>query len=59
MIDQPDLETAVFIRPLKDTLVEGRGRDADDQMEARAGEVVVTRWADVKELVRNGDAELV
>lgn len=59
MIDKPDTETAVFIRLLRDTLVEGRGRDADDQMEGRAGEVVVVRWADVKELVKNGDAELV
>jgi GINS complex subunit 4 len=59
MIDKPDTETAVFIRLLRDTVVEGRGRDADDQMEGRAGEVVVVRWADVKELVKNGDAELV
>jgi hypothetical protein len=43
MIDKPDTETAVFIRLLRDTVVEGRGRDADDQMEGRAGEVVVIR----------------
>jgi GINS complex subunit 4 len=59
MIDKPDAETAVFIRLLRDTVVEGKGRDADDQMEGRSGEVVVVRWADAKELVRNGDAELV
>jgi GINS complex subunit 4 len=59
MIDTPDLDTAVFIRVLKDCIVEGRGRDRDDQMDARAGEVVVARWADVKSLVERGDAELV
>jgi GINS complex subunit 4 len=59
MVDSPDLETAVFIRVLRDTLVLGRGRDVDDQMEAVAGEVVVARWADVKPLVESGDAELV
>lgn len=59
MVDGPDLDTAVFVRMLRDTLVEGRGRDADDQMDARAGEILVIRWADVKELVEKGDAELV
>lgn len=59
MIDAPDLDAAVFIRVLKNTVVDGRGRDADDQMDAKAGEVVVSRWADVKPLVERGDAELV
>lgn len=59
MIDKPDTETAVFIRLLRDTVVEGRGRDSDNNMNGRAGEIVVVRWADVKELVKNGDAELV
>lgn len=59
MVDGPDLDTAVFVRILRDILVEGRGRDADDQMDARAGEVLVVRWADVKEAVERGDAELV
>lgn len=59
MIDTPNLDTAVFIRVLRDCVVEGKGRDADDEMEARAGEVVVSRWSDVKRLVERGDAELV
>jgi GINS complex subunit 4 len=59
MIDGPDLETAVFVRALKDVMLEGKGRDADDQMDAKAGEVVVARWSDVKPLVERGDVELV
>jgi GINS complex subunit 4 len=59
MIDGPDLETAVFARALKDVMVEGKGRDADDQMNAKVGEVVVARWSDVKALVERGDLELV
>lgn len=59
MIDSPDVDTAVFIRVLRNCLVEGRGRDADDEMDARAGEVLVARWSDVKKLVVRGDAELV
>ncbi len=59
MVDSPDLETAVFVRTLRDCVVEGRGRDSDSQMDAKAGEVVVARWADVKPLVESGDAELV
>jgi len=59
MIDTPDLDTAVFVRVLKDCVVEGRGRDEDDRFEAERGEIVVTRWADVKGLVESGDAELI
>jgi GINS complex subunit 4 len=58
MIDAPDVDTAVFIRAKRDCLVEGRGINADDQMEAVAGEVLIARWADVKPLVLRGDAEL-
>lgn len=59
MVDAPDLDTAVFIRVRKGCLVEGRGRDTDDVVEATAGEVLIARWADVKPLVLRGDAELV
>lgn len=59
MIDAPDLDTAVFIRILKDCVVEGRGRDDDDRVEAERGEIVVARWADVKGLVERGEAELI
>jgi GINS complex subunit 4 len=59
MIDAPELDTAVFIRALKDCLVETRGRGAVDMVEALTGEVLITKWADVKPLVLRGDAELV
>jgi GINS complex subunit 4 len=59
MVDGPDLETAVFIRVLRDTSIVGSGRDKDDHFDAVAGEVVVVRWSDVRDLVERGDAELV
>lgn len=59
MVDAPDLDTAVFVRALRNVVVEGKGRDLDESMDARAGEVVVARWSDVKSLVERGDAELV
>ncbi|KAL5346821.1 GINS complex subunit [Pseudogymnoascus australis] len=59
MVDAPELDTAVFIRALKDCLVETQGGNAEDMVEALAGEVLIARWADVKPLVLRGDAELV
>lgn len=59
MIETPDLETAVFIRLLKDTMVEGRGVDTDGAMVMRESDIVILRWADAKPLVEAGSAELV
>jgi GINS complex subunit 4 len=59
MVDAPDLDTAVFIRALKDCLVETQGGVAEEVVEALAGEVLIARWADVKPLVLRGEAELV
>ncbi|KAK0618369.1 hypothetical protein B0T17DRAFT_336000 [Bombardia bombarda] len=59
MIDAPDLESAVFIRLLKDTLVEGRGVDADGAMDGRESDIVILRWSDAKPLIDAGSAELV
>ena len=59
MIDAPDLESAVFIRLLKDTLVEGRGTDADGEMDMQNGDILILRWSDAKPLVDAGHAELV
>ena len=59
MVDQPDLETAVFIRTRRECIVKGRGVVADDKYEAVPGEVLIARWSDVKQLVMEGDAELV
>ncbi|KAI9736824.1 MAG: GINS complex subunit [Claussenomyces sp. TS43310] len=59
MVDSPDLDTAVFVRCLRPTEVEGRDRDVDAMTTAKAGDIVVARWEDVKHLVDQGDAELV
>ncbi|KAI1339623.1 GINS complex, Sld5 component [Xylariaceae sp. FL0016] len=58
MIDAPDLENAVFIRLLRDTLVEGRGTDADGAMDGKNGDIVILRWSDAKPLVDSSKAEI-
>lgn len=59
MIDSPDLDTAVFVRLLRDTVVESRGIDADGALEGKDGSILILRWSDAKPLVDKGDAELV
>ncbi|KAI0146560.1 hypothetical protein BJ166DRAFT_470597 [Pestalotiopsis sp. NC0098] len=59
MIDAPDLEGAVFLRLLRDAVVEGRGTDADGRMAGREGDIVILRWSDAKPLVDEAKAELV
>lgn len=59
MIEQPDVDTAVFVRALRDVedpiVVEG----TDIDFEMRRGDVYVVRWSAVRDLVTNGDAELI
>lgn len=59
MIDAPDLDTAVFIRLLRDKEVHGKGTDADVTLLAAEGDVLILRWSSAKTLVQDGDAELV
>lgn len=59
MIDAPDLDTAVFIRLLRDKEVQGQGTDADVSLTAENGDVLILRWSSAKSLVQDGDAELV
>jgi GINS complex subunit 4 len=59
MIDSPDLDTAVFVRLLRDTTVESRGIDADGALNGKEGSILILRWSDAKPLVEKGDAELV
>lgn len=66
MIGGPDEEGAVFVRGLgsndvggEGSIVRGRGRDEDGEVEVARGEVVVARWSDVKDLVEKGEMELV
>jgi len=59
MIDAPDVDAAVFIRLLRDAVVEGRGTDVDNAHSGRVGDVLILRWASARPLVEAGDAELV
>ncbi|PSS03668.1 DNA replication complex GINS protein SLD5 [Coniella lustricola] len=59
MIDTPDLDTAVFIRLLRDCLVLGKGVDEDGSMNGKSGDILILRWSDAKSLVETGQAELV
>lgn len=59
MVEVPDLDKAVFVRGLKDVedpiFIEGTETD----FELRKGDVVVTRWSAVRNLILAGDAELI
>jgi len=59
MIDSPDLDSAVFVRLLRDTMVESRGVDVDGALEGKDGSILILRWSDAKPLVEKGHAELV
>lgn len=59
MIETPDLDTAIFIRLLRDMIVEGRGTDQDGNMDCKNGDIVILRWSDAKKLVDSGFAEIV
>ena len=58
MIEQPDVDKAVFVRALKDfeepVVVEG----TDIAFEMKRGDIFVVRWSAVRERVLAGDAEL-
>lgn len=58
MIDQPDLDKAVFVRALRDVerpiFVEG----TDMGFQMMKGDIFVVRWSAVRELVLDEHAEL-
>jgi GINS complex subunit 4 len=58
MVDEPDVDAAVFVRVLRDVPGEVRVRGTDVRLEMRRGDVYVVRWNAVKEVVERGDAEL-
>lgn len=59
MIEQPDLDKAVFIRVLRDVrepvVIEG----TDTAFEMRRGDIFVVRYSAVREYVLEGDVELI
>lgn len=59
MIEQPDMDNAVFVRALRDietpVFVEG----TDMGFEMQSGDIYVVRWSAIRELVFAGDAELI
>lgn len=59
MIDTPDLEAAVFVRLIRNAVVQGRGIDADGKQVGKVGDIYILRWADAKSLVDEARAELV
>jgi GINS complex subunit 4 len=59
MIDSPELDTAVFVRMLRDKDVYGRGTDNDNTLPAVQGDILILRWSSAKILLDTGDAELV
>ena len=58
MVEQPDLDKAVFVRALKDNdePIEVEGTDISFTMQK--GAIFVVRWSAVKERVEKGEAEL-
>lgn len=58
MVEQPDVDKAVFLRALRhfDTSVFVEGTDMGFQM--KKGDIYVVRWSAIREMVLDGDAEL-
>ncbi|KAL8890079.1 MAG: hypothetical protein Q9192_005920, partial [Flavoplaca navasiana] len=59
MVEQPDTDTAVFVRVLRDIEVPIVIEGTDTNFEMRRGDVYVVRWSAVREYVMHGDAELI
>lgn len=59
MVDSPDLDSAVFIRLLRNAMVTGHGVDDDGTVEFEENNILILRWSDAKPLVDSGKAELV
>lgn len=59
MIEQPDIDSAVFVRGLRDidSLIFAEGTDMGFEM--KSGDIYVVRWSAIREFVLAGDAELI
>ncbi|KAK6334021.1 GINS complex subunit [Orbilia brochopaga] len=58
MVEEPDLESAVFLRVMKDVEVDIPW-EAGEAIAMRRGDVYVIRYEAVREAVKNGDVELI
>lgn len=60
MIDAPDLDSAVFVRVLRDCgVLEVHGQDATIEDELHRGDIWLARWRGVRDRVRAGDIEVI
>ncbi|KAL8941683.1 MAG: hypothetical protein Q9216_002096 [Gyalolechia sp. 2 TL-2023] len=59
MIEQPDVDKAVFVRALRDIEEPITVEGTDIDFEMRRGDVYVVRWSAVRDAVMHGDAELI
>ena len=59
MIEQPDLDKAVFVRALRDTREPISVEGTDINFEMKRGDIYVVRWNAVKDIVEMGEVELV
>ena len=59
MVEQPDADKAVFLRVLRniETPIFVQGTDMGFQM--RKGDIYVVRWSAIREIILDGDAELI
>ena len=58
MVSEPEIDSAVFVRAMRDVGVLGApGRD--ERWEVKRGDVWVLRWRVVREAVERGDVELI
>lgn len=58
MVEEPDLEGAVFLRVVRDVNV-AIAWENGEALDMRAGDVYVIRYSAVREAVGRGDVELI
>jgi GINS complex subunit 4 len=58
MVEQPDLDKAVFTRILKDSDESIEVEGTDIAFKPEKGSILVIRWSAIKEIVERGEAEL-
>lgn len=60
MVDTPDIDSAVFVRVLRDCgTAEVYGDDGTNEVDLRRGDIWVLRWRSVGERVKTGDVEII